>query len=193
MKKKIILATHNQHKTHEFRTALSEFDIEIISLDDLGYHDEIIENGNTFIENALIKARTIKKLFPYPVISDDSGLSINSLDGFPGIHSARFMEDKSYLEKCSAINQMLKNKEDKTAFFTCIIAYIDDNEEHIFEGQCHGIIIDDYRGQNGFGYDPIFYIPSLKKTFAELSENEKNQISHRGQALLQFKKYLCDN
>lgn len=193
MKKKIILATHNQHKTHEFRTALSEFDVEIISLDDLGYHDEIIENGNTFIENALIKARAIKKLYPYPVIADDSGLSINSLDGFPSIHSARFMENRPYLEKCSAINQMLKNKEDRSAFFTCVIAYIDDNGEHIFEGKCSGIIIDDYRGKNGFGYDPIFYIPSLRKTYAELSEKEKNQISHRGQALLLFKKYLCDN
>lgn len=188
--KKFVLASHNAHKIQEFQDALKEFGIEVISASDLGIEEEPIEDGTTFEENALIKARFIAERTDLPVISDDSGLEVHALSNFPGIYSARFMEGHSYQEKCQEIIRRLKDKEDKTANFTCVIAYIENHQEHLFKGTCEGIIISELRGSNGFGYDPIFYIPQLHKTYAELTEKEKTSISHRGNAIQKWKDFL---
>lgn len=186
----VVLMSNNKHKIEEFSHALSEFGIEVLSAKDIGVYDEPVEDGKTFEENALIKARHLAKYTSLPVIADDSGLEIHALDGFPGIYSARFMEGHSYIEKNTAIIEMLKEKEDKSAHFTCVIAFIYNGKELTFRGECPGEIISEIRGTNGFGYDPIFYIPSLKKTYAELEEKEKTAISHRGLALIIWKEYL---
>ncbi len=193
MKKILLLATHNPHKVHEFRTAFHDMDIEIVSLDDLGITDDIEETGTSFTENALLKARALVGRSPYPIIADDSGLSITALNDFPGIYSSRFMENHPYSEKCASIIERLSNYDDRRAHFTCVIAYIDGHSEHCFQGECHGIITIEMHGYQGFGYDPIFFVPSLGKTYAELSEDEKNAISHRGHAISLLKEYLRNN
>ena len=191
--KKIVLATHNAHKVQEFQDALKEFGIEVISASSLGIDEEPIEDGTTFEENALIKARFVASKTNLPVISDDSGLEVHALNNFPGIYSSRFMEGHTYVEKCEEIIRRLKDKEDKTANFTCVIAYIVDQKEYLFKGTCEGVIISELRGHNGFGYDPIFYIPHLNKTYAELTEKEKTSLSHRGNAIQKWKEFLLQH
>jgi XTP/dITP diphosphohydrolase len=191
--RKVVLMSNNLHKIEEFSHALKEFGIEVLSAKDIGVVDEPIEDGKTFEENALIKARHLAKYTSLPVIADDSGLEIHALDGFPGIFSARFMEGHSYIEKNNAVIKMLEDKNDKSAHFTCVIAFIYKGQEMTFRGECPGEIINELKGEHGFGYDPIFYIPSLSKTYAELEEHEKTAISHRGRALTIWKEYLKSN
>lgn len=188
--KQVVLMSNNEHKIQEFRNALKEFNIEVLSAKDIGVNQEPIEDGNSFEENALIKARFLAKHTSLPVIADDSGLEIHSLDGFPGIYSARFMNGHTYIEKNEAIIEMIKEKKDDSAHFTCVIAFIYQGIEMTFRGECHGKIIHELKGSNGFGYDPIFFIPSLNKTYAELSEKEKLGISHRGNAINKWKEHL---
>lgn len=183
----IILATNNKSKVKEISEMMSGSDITFESLADAGINVEVEETGTTFEENALLKAREICKLSGKPTISDDSGLEIDALDGAPGIYSSRFMgEDTSYDIKNNALIEKLENvaDPDKTARFRCCMALVlPDGREFVTEGAMEGIIAREPKGINGFGYDPILFIPEYNRTSAELSSEEKNNISHRGEAL----------
>lgn len=183
----IILATNNKSKVKEISEMMSGSDITFESLADAGINVEVEETGTTFEENALLKAREICKLSGKPTISDDSGLEIDALDGAPGIYSSRFMgEDTSYDIKNNALIEKLENvaDPDRTARFRCCMALVLlDGREFVTEGAMEGIIAREPKGINGFGYDPILFIPEYNRTSAELSSEEKNNISHRGEAL----------
>ncbi len=183
----IILATNNKSKVKEISEMMSGSDITFESLADAGINVEVEETGTTFKENALLKAREICKLSGKPTISDDSGLEIDALDGAPGIYSSRFMgEDTSYDIKNNALIEKLENvaDPDRTARFRCCMALVlPDGREFVTEGAMEGIIAREPKGINGFGYDPILFIPEYNRTSAELSSEEKNNISHRGEAL----------
>ena len=183
----IILATNNKSKVKEISEMMSGSDITFESLADAGINVEVEETGTTFEENALLKAREICKLSGKPTISDDSGLEIDALDGAPGIYSSRFMgEDTSYDVKNNALIEKLENvaDPDRTARFRCCMALVlPDGREFVTEGTMEGIIAREPKGINGFGYDPILFIPEYNRTSAELSSEEKNNISHRGEAL----------
>ncbi len=186
-KKIIVLATSNQHKVKEMNFLLSKYGYKIISLDDLNLKIDKEETGKTFKDNALIKARDISEKTSYPVIADDSGLSINALNGFPGIYSARFMEDKSHKEKCIALNEMLKDTDDKSCSFFCAVAYIDkaNNIEKVFIGETKGRLMPEYDDNaiDKFGYDPCFFSNDLGKTFGSSTPEEKGSVSHRSRAI----------
>ncbi len=182
--KEIIVASSNEGKIKEIRSMLSDIGIEVKSLKDIGSDIDIEETGKTFKENALIKAQTVCDIIHKPVLADDSGLEVKALDGAPGIYSARFLgHDTSYDIKNQYIIDAVKDK-DRTARFVCAMALcIPDEEPIIIEEYFNGEINDSIEGKNGFGYDPIFYVPELKMTSAQISPEKKNQISHRGKAL----------
>jgi XTP/dITP diphosphohydrolase len=189
--KKIVVATNNLNKLYEYRLLLKDSGYEVMSLKDIGFMGDIEETGSTFSENAVEKALAVAKFTKYPVIADDSGLCVNALDGFPGIYSRRFMEDQPYTVKNQEIINRLKEYSDKTAKFVASIALVNyERFPQVFVGEVKGIIIDESRGDNGFGYDPIFYVPSLDKTLAEASDEEKNSVSHRANALRGLLNYL---
>lgn len=189
--KKIVVATNNLNKLYEYRLLLKDTGYEVMSLKDIGFMGDIEETGSTFSENAVEKALAVAKFTKYPVIADDSGLCVNALDGFPGIYSRRFMEDQPYTVKNQEIINRLKEYSDKTAKFVASIALVNyERFPQVFVGEVKGIIIDESRGDNGFGYDPIFYVPSLDKTLAEATEEEKNSVSHRANALQGLLNYL---
>ena len=186
--KKIWIATSNAHKVEEFQKMLGK-DVQVCSLKDLKQEVEIIENGKTFEENALIKARSLYDVLHEPVISDDSGLEVDAMDKAPGVYSARWMgEETSYDVKNAQIIKNVEGK-DRTARFVCVIAYIDENgNAHTYRGEVEGEIYDRILGENGFGYDPIFYYPEYKTTLANVSSEMKNKVSHRSRALQLFLK-----
>ena len=191
---RIVFATGNENKMKEIREILGDLNTEIISLKQAGIDVEIIEEGKSFEENALIKARAIWKETKGIVLADDSGLEVDYLNGEPGIYSARYLgEDTSYDIKNKAIIDRLEGVPDekRTARFVCVIAAVfPDGTELTTRGTIEGIIGYEQKGDNGFGYDPIVYVPELKKTTAELSMEEKNEISHRGNALRKMKKNI---
>lgn len=190
----IILATNNKHKIEEFKSFFKGLNVEIRSLSDENIEVNPVEDGKTFKENALIKANEVSKFTNRIIVSDDSGLEIHALNNFPGIYSSRFMEDRPYEEKFLEINKMLKDKKDRSANFNCTLCVKNLTKEDLFfEGKSEGIILEESNGKSGFGYDPIFYYPPLKKTFAELTKEEKNQVSHRGNALKKLINYLKEN
>ena len=191
----IVIATNNPNKVEEYRQMFASIsNIKLFSLKDENIHIEIEENGKTFKENSLIKAETISKFTNKFVLADDSGLEIEALDNFPGIYSARFMEGRPYKEKWAAIFEMLKNKENKNAQFHCAIAFITPTKEkYVFEGIEKGYITENIEGENGFGYDPIFFSNSLNKTFGNATEEEKNAVSHRGKAFSQLLEFIKNN
>ena len=186
MKMKIVLSTHNRDKCAEMEAIMKDMPIQLLTLNEFPEIEEIIEDGNTLEENALIKAKTVHKITQLPAIADDTGLEVDALGGQPGIYSARYAgENCSYSDN---VNKLLKEMANipppkRSALFRTAIAYVDENMELTFEGVVEGVIIDVMKGIDGFGYDPVFYIPSMKKTYAEMSMNEKNQISHRGKAM----------
>lgn len=192
--KKVIFATGNEGKMKEIREILGDLDIELLSLKDAGIHADIVEDGKTFEENALIKARAICKLAGEMVLADDSGLEIDYLNKEPGIYSARYMgEDTSYHIKNKSLIDRLEGVPDekRTARFVCAIAAVlPDGKELVVRGTVEGIIGYEEKGENGFGYDPIFYLPERGCTTAELPPEEKNSISHRGNALRLMKELL---
>ena len=191
----IVIATNNPNKVEEYRQMFASIsNIKLFSLKDENIHIEIEENGKTFKENSLIKAEAISKLTDKFVLADDSGLEIEALDNFPGIYSARFMEGKPYKEKWAAIFEMLKNKENKNARFHCAITFITPSKDkYVFEGIEKGYITEKIEGENGFGYDPIFFSNSLNKTFGNATEKEKNAVSHRGKAFSQLLEFIKNN
>lgn len=185
--KRIIFATGNADKMKEIREILADLPVEILSMKEAGIHADIIEDGKTFAENAVIKAKAISELTGEVVLADDSGLEIDYLNKEPGIYSARYMgEDTSYRVKNANLIQRLEGVPDekRTARFVCAIAAaFPDGTVLTTEGTVEGIIGYEERGANGFGYDPIFFVPEFGCTTAELSEEQKNEISHRGKAL----------
>lgn len=183
-----IVATNNEGKIHEIRELLKEVDLfHVQSMKEAGIFTNVEENGRTFQENSLIKAKTIHNQIGGYVLADDSGLVIDALDGAPGIYSARFLgEDTGYDKKNETILQMLAKTHpaDRTARFVCAIScFFPDGKYYTVQETLEGIIHDRIAGENGFGYDPIFYLPEYQKTMSQLSLNEKNKISHRGKAL----------
>ncbi|MBO4461313.1 MAG: RdgB/HAM1 family non-canonical purine NTP pyrophosphatase [Lachnospiraceae bacterium] len=196
---RIIFATGNEGKLREIREILSDLGLEIVSMKEAGIKADIVEDGKSFKENALIKARAISKIAKGElVMADDSGLVIDALNGEPGIYSARYMgEDTSYDIKNNAILERMKGfkGEERSARFVCAVAAVitdDDGQvrEYTTEGAFEGVIADEIAGANGFGYDPIFYVPEKHMTSAELTSEEKNELSHRGKALRAMKEVL---
>jgi XTP/dITP diphosphohydrolase len=187
MRMKIVFATGNPAKLVEIREIVKDLGIEVVTMKEEGFTGEIDETGTTFMENALIKARTVAKALGEVTMSDDSGLVVDALGGEPGIYSSRWMgEDTSYHIKNKAIVDRLGDlpAEKRTARFVCAMACVfPDGRELTVEEAFEGIIGWEEKGPNGFGYDPIFYLPERGCTSAELSLEEKNAISHRGKAL----------
>ncbi len=178
---KLVMATNNANKLREASEILSPLGIEVISQRQAGADCDPEENGASFAENAMIKARAVHEAVGLPVIADDSGLCVDALNGEPGVYSARYAPDN---EKCPTILKKLENvpDEERGAHFVCSIAYIDGNgKEKVVEGRCSGVIAHEEKGSGGFGYDPIFKYGD--KTLAEMTPEEKNKISHRGSAL----------
>ncbi len=196
----LILASRNKKKIREAEAILAGHfpGVHILSLDDIGFAGDIEENGNTFEENALIKARTALAASGNRIaaIADDSGLSVDALDGAPGVYSARYAGGHGDDAANNAL--LLKNLahlpvEQRTARFVCCIALVyPDGREMTVRGETEGLIIDDARGDGGFGYDPYFYYQPFGKTFSELTAEEKNAISHRGKAIAKLAEFLKD-
>ncbi len=191
---KLIFATGNEGKMKEIREILSDLGMEIQSLKDAGIHADIVEDGKSFEENAVIKAKAICEMTKEVVLADDSGLEIDYLNGEPGIYSARYMgEDTSYRIKNQNLIDRLEGVPDekRTARFVCVIAAAyPDGTVKTARGTMEGMIGYEERGENGFGYDPIFFLPEYGCSSAELSMEEKNKISHRGKALRAIKEVL---
>lgn len=188
----LIFATHNQHKTEEAKEiAASVFQIK--NLKDIGCFDEIPETADTLQGNALQKVRYVHEHYHVNCFADDTGLEVEALDGRPGVYSARFAgEHCTYQDN---VNKLLKEMEGKTnrkACFKTVVALILDDEEYLFEGRVDGEIIERQRGTSGFGYDPIFLPEGFDRTFAEMSDEEKNSISHRGRAMRKLMSFLKD-
>ena len=194
MADKIIFATGNKNKMREIREILSDLGMEILSMKEAGIDKEINEDGKTFEENALIKARTVAEDTDAVVLADDSGLEIDYLNKEPGIYSARYLgEDTSYEIKNQALLDRLSGvkKEDRTARFVCAIAAVlPDKREFVVRETIEGYIGEKPAGTNGFGYDPIFYVDEYGCSTAELSEEKKNEVSHRGKALRAMREVL---
>ena len=192
--KRILFATGNQGKMKEVREILADLGVEVISMREAGVSAEIVEDGETFEENAVIKARTIMELTGEVTLADDSGLEIDALGGEPGVYSARYMgEDTSYHIKNNDLIRRLSQvpRQQRTARFVCsIAAAFPDGEIITTDGVIEGVIGYEEAGENGFGYDPIFVVPQLGCTTAQLSDEQKNEISHRGKALRKMKEEL---
>ncbi len=189
--KDIMIATSNLGKVKEYKQLLEPLGYVVHSLKEMVPVD-IDENGQTFAENALIKAKSIKNKCDMIVIADDSGLEIDALNKEPGIHSARYLAGHDYDYKNKVILERMKNKTDRKARFICAIALIDD-KQHVFEGVMEGTIAYEPAGSNGFGYDPIFVVPQFNLTSAQLTAQEKNSVSHRGQATKKLLAYLKEH
>ena len=195
MGKRIVFATGNQNKMREIRMILADLGMEIYSMKELGVDIDIVEDGTTFEENAEIKARAVSKYLQNDIIlADDSGLEIDYLDKAPGVYSARFAgEDTSYDIKNRLLLDKLEGVPDaeRTARFVCVIAVVFPNgEAETVRGTIEGIIGHEIAGENGFGYDPIFYVPECGCTTAEMDPVKKNELSHRGKALRLMRKVL---
>ena len=194
MMNKLIFATGNQNKMREIKAILADMDVEVLSMKEAGIDIDIVEDGKTFEENALIKARAVSKAGNALALADDSGLEVDALNGEPGIYSARYMgEDTSYDIKNMNIIERLEGVPDekRTARFVCAMAAVfPDGTEQTFVKTMEGRIGYKIAGENGFGYDPIFFLPEYGKTSAEISPEEKNAISHRGKALRAMEEYL---
>lgn len=192
--KTIVVASNNKHKIKEIKEILTGYNV--LTLNDIGFHDEIIEDGKTFEENALIKARTIhnylkSKNLNHIVLADDSGLCVDALNGAPGVYSARYAKEHS--DDQANRDKLLKELEgkDRTANFVCnIVLYYPNGEYKTFVGKTEGKITKEEIGNKSFGYDCIFYSNELNKTFGEAKDEEKNAVSHRGRALKEMLKKL---
>ncbi len=191
---KVIVASNNKNKIREIKAKLADLNIEVLSQREAGFDIEVDETGTTFEENSMLKAKTIYDLAKAPVIADDGGLEVDFLDGKPGVYSARFCgPEATDRDRYMKILELMKDVPDekRTARFRCIISYIDEEgKEHAFEGICNGKIAYEPMGDNDFGYDPIFMVGD--KSFAQMTEEEKNKISHRGRAVDKWVEHLKD-
>ena len=186
---KVILASQNQHKLVELSAILSQLGFEIALESEYGLHVDVDETGTTFEENSLLKAEAVMKASGMPVLADDSGLMVDALDGAPGVYSARYGHKSSDAERIAYLLENLKDvpAEKRTAKFVCVITCLwPDGRKIAARGECPGQILFAPKGTGGFGYDPVFFVPELRKTFAQLTPEEKNAISHRGVALRAF-------
>lgn len=194
MKRKVIFATSNEGKMKEVRSILGDLGMEVLSMKEAGIQVDVVENGTTFEENAIIKATEIAKACQEIVLADDSGLEVDYLNKEPGIYSARYMgEDTSYRIKNQSLIDRLEGVEDekRTARFVCAIAAaFEDGTVEVTRGTIEGRIGYEEKGTNGFGYDPIFYVPEYGCTTAQLSPEQKNEVSHRGKALCKMKEII---
>ena len=192
--RKLVLATNNQNKLREVREILMPLGIEVLSQQDAGVSVDPEENGTTFAANAEIKARAVYEEVKLPVIADDSGLCVDALDGAPGVYSARFAgedgNDEKNNEKLLNLLSDLPYKERRAKFVSVITMVFPDGESITARGECPGHIIDAPVGENGFGYDPLFVPDGFQRTFAQLSPEEKNEISHRANALVELERLL---
>ena len=185
----IILATHNRGKMKEMSSILVHLPVTLLTLDDFPQIGEIPETGETLKENAFIKAETVHQKTGLPALADDTGLEVDALDGAPGVHSSRYDgETATFEDNCRKMMQEMDGipAEERTARFHTVIAFVSDSGNEWTEGMVEGRILEKKQGDGGFGYDPLFYYPPLKKTFAELNSEQKNNISHRGKALRNF-------
>jgi len=188
--KQIVFSTHNENKLNEIKKILSD-NFKILGLSDLNFDDEIIESGKTLAQNADIKASYINKLYNVDCFADDTGLEINSLNGEPGVYSARYAGDKCSSEKnIEKVLNSLSNKNCRKAVFKTVICLVFSNEKYFFEGKVYGSISSKRMGKQGFGYDPIFIPNGFNKTFSQMSMDEKNKISHRAIAVEKLSKFL---
>ena len=191
---KIVLATNNSHKVSEFSSAFAQMGVEaeLLTVKETGFQGEIIEDADSFDGNALIKAKTLCEYTGLVAIADDSGLAVDALDGAPGVYSARFAgegaTDEQNNEKLLAILKSMPEASRDAKFVCSICVCRPDGGILYAHGESKGIIIDEYKGDGRFGYDPIFYYPPMNKTFAEMTKEEKNQISHRGRAIKELLK-----
>ncbi len=184
----VVLATTNENKVREFRQFVSNFPVEVKSLSDFGPLPEVVEDGSTFDENAYKKAHHYAKVLGLPAIADDSGLVVEALSGAPGVRSARYAgEGASDQENCAKLLRELKGEKNRKAAFVCVLSIaVPSGPALTYEASCEGTILEEPRGSNGFGYDPLFYYEPFKKTFAEVSMADKNRVSHRGKVLTEL-------
>lgn len=190
IEKKIVFATNNKHKLSEVR-ALLEGQLELLSLEEVGIKDDIEETADTFLGNALIKARYVHQKTGLPTLADDSGLVVEALAGAPGVYSARYAGLRATSQdNIDKLLQALAGETDRRAAFVCVLALVG-AEERSFEGRISGTITEEMAGVGGFGYDPIFVPEGYSITFAEMPAEEKNKISHRARALEKLKQFLC--
>lgn len=182
---KLLIASHNKGKISEFAKLFEAFDIEVTSLLDYPEIDEVEETGSTFEENARLKAETIAATLNTMVLADDSGLSVDALEGRPGVYSARYAGEhgNNALNNEKLLNEMKGNTNRNAHFTCCLVLAHPKMESLVVEGIAEGTILEELKGTEGFGYDPLFYVESEQKTFAELTADRKNEISHRGKAI----------
>lgn len=192
MKQKFVLATQNPGKLREMSSILSGFGVEVVSPAELGISVEVEETGETFAENAMLKAKAVCAAAKLPAIADDSGLCVDALNGGPGVYSARYGgEGLDDAGRCALLLNSMRGQTTRSAHFTCAIACVfPDGKELTAEGRCDGAIAFAPMGTDGFGYDPVFLLPEKAKTFAQLTGAEKSALSHRGRALESFMKKL---
>ena len=188
---KVVLASKNPHKLVEISKITEKFDMELVLQSELGIDIDVEETGTTFEENSLLKAKAVMEATGLPALADDSGIAVDALNGEPGIYSARYGFDES-LDDWGRLLLLLKNTEhvpdgQRQAQFVCVISMVTPDGQVIqARGEIHGELLREPAGENGFGYDPIFYYPPFGKTTAEISPEEKNEVSHRGKALKVF-------
>jgi XTP/dITP diphosphohydrolase len=189
MKKEILIATHNQHKKEEIQQILGD-KFTVTSLTDYDIHDEIVEDGDTFHANALIKAQYCFDTTGKPSLGDDSGLVVEALDGRPGIYSARYAGDHDFAKNMAKVLEELEQVENRKAYFVTVMCLVDETGVNYFEGRVYGNLTKEVRGEKGFGYDPIFVPENHQITFAEMKAEDKNKISHRKKAIEQFLEFV---
>jgi len=189
MTKEILIATHNQHKKEEIQQILGDH-FNVTSLTDYDLHDEIVEDGLTFHENALIKAKFCFEKTRKPSLGDDSGLVVESLDGRPGIFSARYAGNHDFAKNMAKVLEEMNGVENRKAYFVTVMCLVEENSVKYFEGRVYGNLTQTIKGEKGFGYDPIFIPEGYKITFAEMSAEDKNKISHRKQAIEKFLEFV---
>lgn len=188
----ILVATHNLHKKEEIQQILGA-NYFVVSLTDYNLNDEIIEDGNSFAANALIKAKYCYEKTGKPSLGDDSGMVVEALDGRPGIFSARYAGDHDFNKNIEKVLSEMTDQVNRRAYFITVLCYIDDKGAHYFEGRVYGNLTKEVFGEQGFGYDPIFMPDDYNKTFAEMPAEDKNKISHRNAAIKQFLEFLSIN
>ena len=191
---KILLATNNRHKAEEIGAILADFNtLSVMTLSEYGEEfPEPVEDGRTLEANAWIKAKEIHDATGLPVLADDTGLEVDTLDGAPGVLSARYAgEDATYDDNCNALLEALKGEDNRAARFRTVLCYVDNARTLFAEGEVRGAITEEKRGEGGFGYDPLFRPDESEKTFAEMTPEEKNRISHRGRALRELHAVLA--